>query len=143
MKTFVLEADELTQKSDALATRYPHEQDEAERKKIYRELRIINDRACKVELLANEYQDKIKKRRNLDNSKVQPASLTGETIYARVSRRSFGNGSLKPNRVLASAPEGQRMISAQRRRRRRILESLGAILRASRGISRHLKVCIS
>ena len=109
MKTLVLEADELTQKSDALATRYPHEQDEAERKKIYRELHTINDRACKVELLANEYQDKIKKRRNLDDSKVQPASLTGETIYARVSRRSFGNGSLKPNRVLASAPEGQRM----------------------------------
>ena len=109
MKTLVLEADELTQKSDALATRYPHEQDEAERKKIYRELHTINDRACKVELLANEYQDKIKKRRNLDDSKVQPASLNGETIYARVSRRSFGNGSLKPNRVLASAPEGQRM----------------------------------
>ena len=37
------------------------------------------------------------------------ADLNGPKIYARVSHRSFGNGSLKPDRTLATAPEGQRM----------------------------------
>ena len=41
--------------------------------------------------------------------------MSGPEIYARVSRRSFGrhdsfsNGSMKPERVLATAPEGQRL----------------------------------
>jgi len=30
-------------------------------------------------------------------------------MYARVSHRSFGNGSLKPDRILATTPEGQRL----------------------------------
>ncbi len=43
------------------------------------------------------------------NVNVAPAKLTGERIYARVSRRSFGNGSMKPERTLATAPEGERL----------------------------------
>jgi len=43
------------------------------------------------------------------NYKVAQADLTGPMIYARVSRRSFGNGSLQPERMLATAPEGERM----------------------------------
>jgi len=43
------------------------------------------------------------------NHKVTPANLTGPKIYARVSRRSFGNGSMQPERILARAPEGERM----------------------------------
>ena len=53
-------------------------------------------------------RDKQKRQRNY-NTEVAPADLHGSKIYARVSRRSFGNGSMKPERVLATAPEGQRM----------------------------------
>ena len=42
-------------------------------------------------------------------SKVTQAQLTGPKIYARVSHKSFGNGSLKPDRTLATAPKGQRL----------------------------------
>jgi hypothetical protein len=42
-------------------------------------------------------------------SRVANASLNGPKIFARVSHKSFGNGSLKPERVLATAPEGQRL----------------------------------
>lgn len=50
-----------------------------------------------------------KKRRSNENHNVAEADLTGPKLYARVSRRSFGNGSMKPERVLATAPEGQRL----------------------------------
>ncbi|MCR9295382.1 MAG: DUF1588 domain-containing protein [bacterium] len=43
------------------------------------------------------------------NHSVTEAKLSGPEIYARVSRRSFGNGSMKPERILASVPEGQRL----------------------------------
>lgn len=50
-----------------------------------------------------------KKRRSDINHNVAEADLNGPKIFARVSRRSFGNGSMKPERFLASAPEGQRL----------------------------------
>lgn len=50
-----------------------------------------------------------KRRRNSQNHSVALADLSGPKIYARVSRRSFGTGSMKPERVLATAPEGQRL----------------------------------
>jgi len=50
-----------------------------------------------------------KKKRSNVNHNVSVASLSGPKIFARVSRRSFGNGSMKPDRILATAPEGQRM----------------------------------
>jgi hypothetical protein len=49
-----------------------------------------------------------KKPANVNHS-ITEANLTGPKIYARVSRRSFGNGSLKPERILATSPEGQRL----------------------------------
>lgn len=53
---------------------------------------------------------KAKKKRNANlNHRVTEAKLTGPKIYARVSRRSFGNGSMKPERILATAPDGQRL----------------------------------
>ncbi|WP_145392043.1 DUF1588 domain-containing protein [Stieleria neptunia] len=47
----------------------------------------------------------------LENEKlgIAAADLSGPKIFARVSRRSFGTGSMKPERVLATAPEGQRL----------------------------------
>ncbi|GAB5402763.1 MAG: DUF1588 domain-containing protein [Aureliella sp.] len=51
-----------------------------------------------------------KKRRNPNiNHDIAEAELNGPKIYARVSRRSFGNGSMKPERTLATVPEGQRL----------------------------------
>jgi len=46
---------------------------------------------------------------NSINVDVAVADLKGPKLFARVSHRSFGNGSLKPERMLATAPEGQRM----------------------------------
>ena len=40
---------------------------------------------------------------------VAEADLSGPKISARVSRRSFGNGSMSSDRILATAPEGQRL----------------------------------
>ncbi|MEZ6134632.1 MAG: DUF1588 domain-containing protein [Pirellulaceae bacterium] len=50
-----------------------------------------------------------KQERENENYSVAEADLTGPEIFARVSHRSFGNGSLKPERILATAPAGQRM----------------------------------
>ena len=52
---------------------------------------------------------KKKKRRANINHSVSVAKLTGPKIFARVSRRSFGNGSMKPARTLSTVPEGQRL----------------------------------
>lgn len=43
------------------------------------------------------------------NHNVTEAQLTGPETFARVSRRSFGNGSMKPERILATVPAGQRL----------------------------------
>ncbi|MEZ6141942.1 MAG: DUF1588 domain-containing protein [Zavarzinella sp.] len=48
------------------------------------------------------------KKGNNANGLALP-ELKGPEIFARVSRPTFGGGSLKPNRVLATAPEGQRL----------------------------------
>ena len=49
-----------------------------------------------------------RKRRNA-NYDVAPAKLSGEKIFARVSRRSFGNGSMRPERTLTTVPKDQRL----------------------------------
>ena len=43
------------------------------------------------------------------NHKVEEAKLGGQRVYARVSRRSFGAGTMKPERQLAILPDGQRL----------------------------------
>jgi len=48
------------------------------------------------------------KRKNV-NHKVTEADLSGEKLFARVGRRSFGKGSMQPERILATVPEGQRL----------------------------------
>lgn len=50
-----------------------------------------------------------KRKRSDINIDVAQADLDGPKIYARVSRPSFGSGSMKPERILATAPEGQRL----------------------------------
>lgn len=43
------------------------------------------------------------------NPGVKQADLKGPQVFARVSRKSFGSGSMKPERFLATVPEGERM----------------------------------
>lgn len=63
---------------------------------------------AKKRLTAIERRIKGRRRDNTNHS-VEPADLDGPRLFARVSRRSFGNGSMKPERILAEAPEGQRL----------------------------------
>jgi tRNA A37 threonylcarbamoyladenosine modification protein TsaB len=50
-----------------------------------------------------------KRRQQNAALEVAPASLSGPPTEARVSRPSFGSGSMKPERILATAPEGERL----------------------------------
>jgi len=65
----------------------------------------------KKDLIAKKQRIERDKKRNRDNTNVivELANLTGPDEYARVGRRSFGTGSLKPERILATMPEGQRL----------------------------------
>ncbi len=50
-----------------------------------------------------------KRSQSTINVNVAETKLNGPRVFARVSRRSFGTGSMKPERALAAAPEGQRL----------------------------------
>ncbi|MEM1444334.1 MAG: DUF1592 domain-containing protein, partial [Verrucomicrobiota bacterium] len=66
----------------------------------------------KKELDTAEKSFKNNERRNTwvtRNIQVELATLQGPEINARVSRRSFGAGSMKPERVLSTVPEGERL----------------------------------
>ena len=67
--------------------------------------RILAD--AKETLRQVNQQKKGKKRKQ--TVLVESAKLRGSKIYARVSRPSFGKGSMKPERFLATVPEGQRL----------------------------------
>jgi hypothetical protein len=53
--------------------------------------------------------DKKNTKRTDKNYDVAEADLSGPKINVRVSRRSFGSNSMAPDRILATAPEGQRL----------------------------------
>ena len=67
-----------------------------------------NPRSKRTRRRSSQQQRSAKQSRSVNHS-VTEANLSGPKIYARVSRRSFGNGSMKPERILATAPEGQRL----------------------------------
>ncbi|QDV19546.1 hypothetical protein Pan153_42120 [Gimesia panareensis] len=50
-----------------------------------------------------------RKKQEKVNHSVTPAELFGTELYARVSRRSFGTGSMRPERILATVPPEQRL----------------------------------
>jgi len=54
-------------------------------------------------------KSKEKNKQDNVNYEVMEAELSGPETYVRVSRRSFGNGSMLPERILATAPEGERL----------------------------------
>ncbi len=74
-----------------------------------KEKRTLESQLKKVESSLSRLQRDRKRKRSKINTQVEEVVLKGEPIYARVSRRSFGAGSMKPERQLATAPEGQRM----------------------------------
>lgn len=76
-----------------------------EEKKLQRELAAME----KSHAAAKKKAQASKKQRANINHNVAEADLNGPKIFARVSRRSFGNGSMKPDRTLATVPEGQRL----------------------------------
>lgn len=49
------------------------------------------------------------KKRSKVNHDITEADLSGPETFVRVSRRSFGNGSMMPERILATAPQGERL----------------------------------
>lgn len=53
--------------------------------------------------------DREKRQGSKINVNIAAAKLTGSEIFARVGRRSFGRGSMKPERILATVPEGERL----------------------------------
>jgi hypothetical protein len=64
----------------------------------------------KVVAAAKKKLDAAKKNKRANvNHNVAEARLSGPKTYARVSHRSFGAGSMKPDRILATAPAGQRL----------------------------------
>ena len=77
------------------------EDDRVQKRELTRKERELA--TLKKSLAANQ------RNRSNVNHNVTEANLTGPKIFARVSRRSFGSGSMKPERVLAKAPEGQRL----------------------------------
>lgn len=62
-----------------------------------------------LERRRSQLQRDEKRKRSSININVAEVDLPGEKIYARVSRRSFGSGSMEPDRILATVPEGQRL----------------------------------
>ena len=70
--------------------------------------RTLNRKKKQLAAVENRIK-KAKRGGDKSNIDVAPANLNGPKIYARVSHRSFGNGSLTADRMLATAPEGQRM----------------------------------
>lgn len=73
--------------------------------KIQRELKAKK----KAVVVLKRRTEQAKKRRARINHSVDEATLSGPKLFARVSHRSFGNGSMKPERFLATAPKGERM----------------------------------
>ncbi|MFP6764855.1 MAG: DUF1588 domain-containing protein, partial [Planctomycetaceae bacterium] len=74
-----------------------------------KETRKTLDRNRKLLAAAKKKASTAKKRRASGNHSIAAAELSGPRVYARVSRRSFGAGSMKPDRILATVPAGQRL----------------------------------
>lgn len=71
--------------------------------------RLLNGKKKELDAETKRIEQERKRRRESVNVDVAAAHLTGPPIYARVSRPSFGKGSMTPERSLATVPEGQRL----------------------------------
>ena len=92
---------EVTELEERLKSSSDEDADQQTRKKL---------RAKKKQLTAlRKKVTQAKRQRARVNHDVAKADLSGPKIFARVSHRSFGNGSMKPERFLATVPEDQRL----------------------------------
>ncbi len=73
-------------------------------KSLDRQKKALEAAEKRIDAAQNE-----RKRGGGDNVEVAEANLTGPPDFARVSRPTFGAGSMKPDRILAAVPEGQRL----------------------------------
>ena len=71
--------------------------------------KILVRKQKELKALIKKMTDIKRKAGSRINVNVEEASFSGKPIFARVSRRSFGNGSMKPERTLSRVPEGQRL----------------------------------
>ncbi|MFC5051440.1 DUF1588 domain-containing protein [Rubritalea spongiae] len=94
---------ELEARKDELKVQYSEKGlSKEEKKELYRQFASAS---AKVK----EFYSQIGGSRKQSHEGVTSANLNGPEISARVGYRSFGKGSLTPERKLATAPEGQRM----------------------------------
>ena len=71
--------------------------------------KTVASKQKELKALIKKMADKKRKAGSNINVNVEEANFSGKQIFARVSRRSFGNGSMKPERNLSTVPEGQRL----------------------------------
>ncbi len=71
--------------------------------------RTLESRTGQLRMEQERLERQLNQARPNVRSLVAEADLTGPPIHARVGRRSFGNDSMTPGRILATAPEGQRL----------------------------------
>lgn len=69
----------------------------------------IDAKTRRLEGEKKQIERDLKRGQSKINISVDVAELEGPRTYARVSRRSFGRGSMEPERTLATAPEGERL----------------------------------
>ena len=72
-------------------------------------LKTLTQKKKALDAAKKKLEQAKKKKGNAGSVAVTQAQLSGPKVYARVSRRSFGNGSMKPERTLATLPDGQRL----------------------------------
>ena len=68
-------------------------------------LKVLSQKRKSLAAAQKKLAQSKKNKGKKGNASVTQANLNGSRIYARVSRRSFGNGSMKPERTLATAPK--------------------------------------
>ncbi len=66
-------------------------------------------RNSKAVAVAERRVESNEKKRGGASHNVKEANLSGPATFVRVSRPSFGSGSMKPERILATAPKGERL----------------------------------
>ena len=71
--------------------------------------KMLASKQKELKALIKKMADMKRKAGSSINVNVEEANFSGKQIFARVSRRSFGNGSMKPERTLSAVPEGQRL----------------------------------
>lgn len=71
--------------------------------------KALENRKRRLEADRKRLERERKSKRSDINVRVAEVELDGPPIYARVGRRSFGRGSMTPERKLATVPEGERL----------------------------------